>query len=160
MAENTGTNVRVVTSSDEQGDDRIHVGQDEGDDQDEDKEEEALKKMISGHPLYGLLLENHLNCLKVCLGDEIGAITGSASATTSVTEDTANNKKLKAALTNPSSSDLDQFTEAYCKALKKLKEAMDNPLKEASSFINSTYTQLEEITKLRLQGNRAGAKPD
>ncbi|AEE29222.1 KNOX meinox protein [Arabidopsis thaliana] len=28
------------------------------------EEEEILKKRISSHPLYGLLLHSHLNCLK------------------------------------------------------------------------------------------------
>lgn len=31
----------------------------------EEEEEEILKKRISSHPLYGLLLHSHLNCLKV-----------------------------------------------------------------------------------------------
>jgi len=31
------------------------------------EEEEILKKRISSHPLYGLLLHSHLNCLKVPL---------------------------------------------------------------------------------------------
>ena len=31
--------------------------------------EEILRKRISGHPLFGLLIENHLNCLKVSLSD-------------------------------------------------------------------------------------------
>lgn len=56
MAEKSGINVRVVTSSGDGGD-HIHIG--------EEEEEEALKKMISGHPLYELLVENHTNCLKV-----------------------------------------------------------------------------------------------
>lgn len=30
-----------------------------------EEEEEILKKRISSHPLYGLLLHSHLNCLKV-----------------------------------------------------------------------------------------------
>ncbi|EFH69087.1 hypothetical protein ARALYDRAFT_312475 [Arabidopsis lyrata subsp. lyrata] len=35
----------------------------------EEEKEEILKKRISSHPLYGLLLHSHLNCLKVCSGD-------------------------------------------------------------------------------------------
>lgn len=31
----------------------------------EKQSEEVLKKMIKSHPLYGLLIESHLNCLKV-----------------------------------------------------------------------------------------------
>lgn len=33
----------------------------------EDQDEEILKKRISRHPLFRLLIENHLNCLKVYL---------------------------------------------------------------------------------------------
>ncbi|XP_059659162.1 uncharacterized protein LOC132305548 [Cornus florida] len=29
-----------------------------------EEDDEMLKKRISGHPLYGLLIEAHLNCLK------------------------------------------------------------------------------------------------
>ena len=32
-----------------------------------EEDEEILKKRISGHPLFGLLIENHLGCLKVSL---------------------------------------------------------------------------------------------
>ncbi len=42
-------------------------------------------------------------------GDETGTTTTSTDTTTNVTEDNANIKALKGALTNPSSSDLDQF---------------------------------------------------
>ncbi|KAL6192605.1 hypothetical protein ACLB2K_033691 [Fragaria x ananassa] len=150
MTGNSETSVRVVTPSDEKGDGHVHVGEEEGvHDREADKEEEALKKMILGHPLYGLLLESHINCLKVCSGergDEIGTTTTSTDTTTNVTEDNANIKALEAALTSPSSSDLDQFMEAYCNSLNNLKEAMENPLKEASSFIDSVQAQLEELT--------------
>lgn len=37
--------------------------------------------------------------------------------------------------------------EAYCNALNKLKEGMEDPLKETSSFINSVRAQLEELTR-------------
>lgn len=30
-----------------------------------DDDHEVLKKMIASHPLYGLLIESHFNCLKV-----------------------------------------------------------------------------------------------
>ncbi|XWS50864.1 hypothetical protein CRYUN_Cryun12cG0126200 [Craigia yunnanensis] len=33
--------------------------------EEEDVEDELLKTRISSHPLYGKLVENHLNCLKV-----------------------------------------------------------------------------------------------
>ena len=36
--------------------------------------------------------------------------------------------------------------EAYCTTLKKLKEAMDKPFKETTSFINDMYAQLKELS--------------
>lgn len=36
-----------------------------GDIVEEEEEEQVLKRRIAGHPLYGLLLENHTDCLKV-----------------------------------------------------------------------------------------------
>lgn len=35
--------------------------------------------------------------------------------------------------------------EAYCFTLKKLKEALEEPLKETSSFIEEMYIQLKEL---------------
>lgn len=35
--------------------------------------------------------------------------------------------------------------EAYCMALDKLKEVIEEPTKEANAFINSTYIQLKEL---------------
>jgi len=39
--------------------------QQEDDDEEEEKNNEILKRRISSHPLYGLLVEAHLDCLKV-----------------------------------------------------------------------------------------------
>ncbi|KAL3574949.1 hypothetical protein D5086_023050 [Populus alba] len=64
-------------------------------------EAEALKKRISSHPLYGLLVQTHIDCLK----------------------------------------------EAYCFALSKLKEAMEEPQQETVAFINSMHLQLKELTR-------------
>ena len=41
----------------------IRVLENAGVDQEEDGE--LFKRMITGHPLYGLLIETHLKCLKV-----------------------------------------------------------------------------------------------
>uniref|UniRef100_A0A2C9VLI1 KNOX1 domain-containing protein n=1 Tax=Manihot esculenta TaxID=3983 RepID=A0A2C9VLI1_MANES len=38
--------------------------------EDEEAEAEALKKRISSHPLYGLLVQTHMDCLKVVSIDE------------------------------------------------------------------------------------------
>ncbi|CAB4265252.1 unnamed protein product [Prunus armeniaca] len=116
----------VCTES--QSDERDVVGE-------EELEQEVLKRRISGHPLYGLLMENHINCLKVGLGENIGEI-----GVTGTEKD-----KLKATAI-PTSSDLDQFMEAYCDALNKLKEAMEDPIKETTSFITDMYAQLEDLS--------------
>ncbi|PQQ18827.1 homeobox protein knotted-1-like 2 isoform X1 [Prunus yedoensis var. nudiflora] len=112
---------------------------DDGDVVGEELEQEVLKRTISGHPLYGLLMENHINCLKVGLGENIGEI-----GVTSTEKDNANTKLKAAAI--PTSSDLDQFMEAYCDALNKLKEAIEDPIKETTSFITDMYAQLEDLS--------------
>ncbi|CAL5354698.1 unnamed protein product [Camellia sinensis] len=104
-------------------------------------DEEMLKKRISGHPLYGLLIQTHLNCLKVGLGDigEFGITTTLNQAHAQI-----HNKQLNS--TNPTSSDLDKFMEVYCMALSKLKEAMEKPLQETTTFIEGMYDQLGELS--------------
>ncbi|XP_020409933.1 homeobox protein knotted-1-like 2 isoform X2 [Prunus persica] len=118
--------IKVCTES--QSDEGDVVGE-------EELEQEVLKRRISGHPLYELLMENHINCLKVGLGENIGEIGVTSTE----------NDKLKAAAI-PTSSDLDQFMEAYCDALNKLKEAMEDPIKETTSFITDVYAQLEDLS--------------
>lgn len=40
----------------------------EGDEEDDDDHrEQDLKRLISSHPLFGLLIESHINCLKVTI---------------------------------------------------------------------------------------------
>ncbi|CAE5957506.1 unnamed protein product [Arabidopsis arenosa] len=43
------------------------------------------------------------------------------------------------------SSELDQFMEAYCSTLRELKEAMEKPLIETHRFVDAVYTQLNDI---------------
>ncbi|KAJ4710108.1 Homeobox protein knotted-1-like 1 [Melia azedarach] len=101
--------------------------------EEEDDGEEILKRRISSHPLYGQLIETHLNCLKVGLG-EIGEVA-----------ENLNQPDLNLLPKIPTSSELDRFMEAYCFTLKKLKEALEEPLKETSSFIEEMYIQLKEL---------------
>ncbi|KAH9794444.1 hypothetical protein WN944_011421 [Citrus x changshan-huyou] len=98
----------------------------------EEEDVETLKRRISSHPLYGLLIQSHLNCLKVSLG-EVGEVG---------TTDAAN---LNQATIPSSSSELDLFMEAYCAILSKLKEDIEEPVKETESFIDATYVQLREL---------------
>ncbi|KAH0990896.1 hypothetical protein GBA52_002379 [Prunus armeniaca] len=76
-----------------------------------------------------------VNYCQVGLGENIGEI-----GVTGTEKD-----KLKATAI-PTSSDLDQFMEAYCDALNKLKEAMEDPIKETTSFITDMYAQLEDLS--------------
>ncbi|AEE29221.1 hypothetical protein AtNW77_Chr1g0016281 [Arabidopsis thaliana] len=105
------------------------------------EEEEILKKRISSHPLYGLLLHSHLNCLKVCSGDfdspEImNTADDLALSKLSLHPDSSS---------EATSSELDQFMEAYCSTLRELKEAMEKPLTETHRFVDAVYTQLNDI---------------
>ncbi|KAH7516256.1 hypothetical protein FEM48_Zijuj10G0115900 [Ziziphus jujuba var. spinosa] len=52
---------------------------------------------------------------------------------------------LRLLLSFPNSSDLDKFMEAYCIALNKLKEAMEKPVKETTSFIKDMYAELKRL---------------
>ncbi|KAG7597062.1 KNOX2 [Arabidopsis suecica] len=106
-----------------------------------EEKEEILKKRISSHPLYGLLLHSHLNCLKVCSGDfdspEImNTADDLAISKLSLHPDSSS---------EATSSELDQFMEAYCSTLRELKEAMEKPLIETHRFVDAVYTQLNDI---------------
>ncbi|KAF3608612.1 hypothetical protein DY000_02045335 [Brassica cretica] len=107
----------------------------------EEEENEILKKRILSHPLYGLLLHSHLSCLKVCSGDfdspEImNTVDGLALTKLSLHSDSP----LEA-----TTSELDQFMEAYCWTLRELKEAMEKPLIETHRFMDAVYNQLNDI---------------
>ncbi|KAH7511559.1 hypothetical protein FEM48_ZijujUnG0003600 [Ziziphus jujuba var. spinosa] len=106
-----------------------------------EEDKQVLKRMISEHPLFGMLIETHINCLKVGLGeveDQVGI--------TSSPHQYSNTNLLDAATIIPNSSDLDKFMEAYCIALNKLKEAMEKPVKETTSFIKDMYAELKGLT--------------
>ncbi|KAG8637567.1 protein KNATM [Manihot esculenta] len=106
--------------------------------QKEEEEEEILKKRILLHPLFSLLVETHIDCIKVALGEIQD-------------NDKANGKeeaKLKLETLNCADiSEFDLFMEAYCIMLNKLKEAMKEPLQETESFIEGMYKQLNEINE-------------
>ncbi|CAF2115270.1 hypothetical protein Bca4012_096694 [Brassica carinata] len=105
------------------------------------EEDEILKKRISSHPLYGLLLQSHLSCLKVCSGDfDLPEIMNTADDLDLTKLSLDPDSSLEA-----TSSDLDQFMEAYCSTLRELKEAMEKPLIEAHRFVDAVYTQLNDI---------------
>ncbi|KAE8736501.1 Pyrimidine 1 isoform 1 [Hibiscus syriacus] len=126
---------------------------------------ELLKTIISSHPLYGRLVENHLNCLKVGGIGNSGTSSKGSQSQAEVYNSSNNIKK------NPCSSsmqlnqsELDLFMvdeainldilkhmqEGYCSALTKLKEVMEEPQLETIAFINAMHSQLRDL---------AGANP-
>ncbi|XVF50415.1 hypothetical protein PTKIN_Ptkin04bG0098000 [Pterospermum kingtungense] len=114
-----------------------HKEEEEEEEEEEDDDDKLLKTRISSHPLYGRLVENHLNCLKV------GSITDSG-------RNSKPNQRKADHYNNPYStmlnqSELDLFMEAYCSALCKLKEAMEEPQQETIAFINAMHSQLRDL---------------
>ncbi|CAL5186699.1 unnamed protein product [Lathyrus oleraceus] len=97
---------------------------------------EILKRRISNHPLYEFLVEAHLDCLKV----------GDISNLEIEKKDKKKAMK-KQNLDMLSQSELDLFMEAYCLALNKLKEAMEEPQQNSMAFINNMHSQLRELTQ-------------
>ncbi|XP_050376413.1 homeobox protein knotted-1-like 1 [Argentina anserina] len=107
----------------------------------DDDHDESLKTRISSHPLYGLLVETHLDCLKV------GGIVNDLEESDAL-------KNYMKLLDNQKSStlgesELDHFMEAYCLALRKLKEAMEEPHQKSMTFITNMHHQLMELTPTR-----------
>nr|XP_048322338.1 homeobox protein knotted-1-like 2 [Ziziphus jujuba var. spinosa] len=87
--------------------------------------------MISVHPLFGMLIQMHINCLKLGLGKleyQVGI--------TSSPHQHSNANLLEAATIIPNSSDLDKFMEAYC---------IEKPVKETTSFIKDMYAELKTL---------------
>ncbi|XP_004512773.1 homeotic protein knotted-1-like [Cicer arietinum] len=103
----------------------------------EEENNEILKRRISSHPLYQFLVEAHLDCLKV------------ADISNLEIELKKNQKQAmkKQNLDLFSQSELDLFMEAYCLALSKLKEAMEEPQQNSMAFINNMHSQLRELSK-------------
>ncbi|PON96776.1 Knotted-like MEINOX transcription factor [Trema orientale] len=137
----------------------------------DDEENGILKRRISSHPSYRLLLESHIDCLKAGGIGEVEIMN-------------IESRYLKQQGTKTSSSmrrqvELDQFMrapldlmrfllhelpsdfmesvfsgrrlvllseEAYCLALRKLKEAIEEPQQKSMAFINSMHSQLTQIT--------------
>ncbi|XP_059455418.1 homeobox protein knotted-1-like 1 [Corylus avellana] len=99
---------------------------------------EILKRRISTHPSYGLLVEAHLGCLKV--GDN-----GELESYNHARDDEKQQENIPS-LGMASRSELDHFMEAYCLALRKLKEAMEEPQQKSMAFINNMHSQLQELT--------------
>ncbi|XP_019189435.1 PREDICTED: homeobox protein knotted-1-like 2 isoform X2 [Ipomoea nil] len=99
---------------------------------DDDEDEDSLKKKIASHALYGLLVDTHIDCLKI-------------EEKSSKYEP---NKAANCQIISSRKSDqleLDNFMEAYCMALSKLKEVMKEPHQETMTFINHMHSQLEEL---------------
>ncbi|AES76094.1 fused compound leaf protein [Medicago truncatula] len=111
----------------------------------QEENDEILKTRISNHPLYELLVQAHLDCLKV----------GDISNLEIEKSDKKQTLK-KQNLDMLSQSELDLFMEAYCLALSKLKEAMKEPQQNSMAFINNMHSQLRELT----QATSSSSEPD
>ncbi|XP_073015873.1 homeobox protein knotted-1-like 1 [Primulina eburnea] len=94
-----------------------------------------LKREISCHALYESLVQSHLECLKLCCN-----LDNIQSAIDPMASDDHQNQ-----LQMSHQSELDQFMEAYCMALKELKGSMEEPQQESMAFINYMYSQLKEV---------------
>ncbi|XP_041997487.1 homeobox protein knotted-1-like 1 [Salvia splendens] len=102
----------------------------------DDENLSLLKREIACHSLFSLMVESHLNCLKLCLGKMENNAINNPSA--SLPNQHAN-------LFTADQSELDKFMEAYCVTLKKLKEEMEEPQQESMEFINIMYSQLDDL---------------
>ncbi|CAL0323929.1 unnamed protein product [Lupinus luteus] len=120
----------------QQKEDEEELEQEQDGDQEEENNE-ILKRRISSHPLYGLLVETHLECLKV--GD-----ISNLESELKINHQMQEMKKQNLGMF--SQSELDLFMEAYCLALSQLKEAMEEPQKKSMAFINNMHLQLRELT--------------
>ncbi|KAK8599611.1 hypothetical protein V6N13_077526 [Hibiscus sabdariffa] len=109
---------------------------------------ELLKTRISSHPLYGKLVENHLNCLMVS-GIGNGGRNSKGNQRQAENYNSSNNIKKNTCSSSMqlSQSELDLFMEGYCSALSKLKEAMEEPQLESIAFINGMRSQLRDLAR-------------
>ncbi|XP_054790234.1 homeobox protein rough sheath 1-like [Prosopis cineraria] len=128
---------------------RLHSAGENSHEQDLEKDD-ILKTRISSHPLYELLLQAHLQCLKV-------------SEISNLEREQEIDQKLimnRQSLDMYSEPELDLFMEAYCMALGKLKEAMEEPQQKVMAFINKMHSQLKELTVINaLPGHQPPASP-
>ncbi|KAL3716333.1 hypothetical protein ACJRO7_008007 [Eucalyptus globulus] len=123
----------------EEEDEEIRGGRGE---EDQCENHDALKRSISSHPLYGKLVQAHLNCLKVggaCKDDMTHQMMMNPQV------HLRQHQHGEAKISTPSQSDLDQFMGAYCSVLSKLREAMEEPQLETMAFIDDMHSQLEDV---------------
>ncbi|KAK1390106.1 hypothetical protein POM88_018284 [Heracleum sosnowskyi] len=100
--------------------------------EEEEKEEiETLKSRIRGHDLFRLLIQKHMECLKVSVGANEDVRT-----TFEVADDTECPHNAQ------QTPDLDKLMKVHCMALGKLKEDMEIEFQETLSFINDMYLEL------------------
>ncbi|XP_047160021.1 homeobox protein knotted-1-like 7 [Vigna umbellata] len=122
--------------------------------------EELLKKIIATHPLYEVLIQSHINCLKKktqaiakSFHFSITVVTYMVGLSEAEVFDDDELKKLmnsKSKLApGANTSELDHFMEAYCMALSKLKEAIEEPTKETNAFIRATYHELKQLEEVK-----------
>ncbi|XP_051119587.1 protein KNATM [Andrographis paniculata] len=109
---------------------------------DDHYEDDNIKKEISSHSLFGLLVKSHLDCLKLCLGN-MEKINDDDDDDDD--DPTAPVLPGHLGLITAGRSELDQFMEAYCTTLRKVKEVIREPQQESMEFINHMYSQLQDL---------------
>ncbi|KAK1278498.1 hypothetical protein QJS04_geneDACA018789 [Acorus gramineus] len=97
-----------------------------------EEEQQILKRRILCHPLFELLKEAHLDCLKASLNE------GDVAAEELQMES-------RPSTVMGSHPDLDLFMEVYSSALLELKHTIRGPMEEAMSFIERMHVQLAEM---------------
>ncbi|KAK4801326.1 hypothetical protein SAY86_021813 [Trapa natans] len=117
-------------------------------------DEDALKRRISTHPLYGKLVKMHLDCLKVGV---IGDVVGDRDHHETRCQPQMDSNKSPQRMLHQ--SDLDHFMEAYCAALSKLREAMEEPQQTTMAFISSMHSELQEMSAVPIAHSNAPALP-
>ncbi|XP_021909581.1 protein KNATM [Carica papaya] len=119
--------------------------------EEEDGDDEIiLKRRISSHPLYGLLIDHHLHCLQATGIDGILERNERIDPKQQLYDILTTSSKRK--------SELDHFMEAYCCALSKLREAMEEPQQETRAFINTMHSQLRDLINPCPSPNQSSGK--
>ncbi|KAJ1690106.1 hypothetical protein LUZ63_014261 [Rhynchospora breviuscula] len=97
-----------------------------------------IKKKISSHPQYPLLLEAFIDCQKVGAPPEIVDRLSTVSRELKLHHRTHSK--------DSSDPELDQFMESYSNMLLKYKEELMRPIQEAAHFFKSVETELNSLS--------------
>ncbi|KAB1202105.1 Homeobox protein knotted-1-like 1 [Morella rubra] len=105
---------------------------------------DLIKTQIANHPLYPNLVSAYIECQKV----------GAPRETSSFLEEISREHYLlNACFEIGANPELDEFMEAYCKALYRYKEELSRPFDEATTFLSGIESQLNNLCKGTLTRN-------